>query len=120
MALPYLPEPGADKETCGPRPFSWGGEKTDRVMLEAAGFSDIEVFQQIDAPAFMGSTIEEAIDFQLLVGPSGEIIREAGETARQHLPQIRADLTEYMTPYLRGDGVYLPSSNWAIVACKPG
>ena len=120
VALKYLPEPGDDKETCGPGPFSWGGPNTDRAMLEAAGFPDIEVFERIDAEIFMGRTLEEAIDFQILVGPSGEIIREAGPLAEPVLPKIRADLAEYLTPHLREDGVYLPSSSWAIVARKPG
>ena len=68
----------------------------------------------------MGSTLEEAIDFQILVGPSGEIIREAGALADSVLPKIREDLAEYLAPHLRDDGVYLPSSSWAIVARKPG
>lgn len=119
VALKYLPLPGEGKETCGPGPFSWGGEKTDRAMMEAAGFPELEVFRQIDADIFMGRDLEEAIDFQILVGPSGEIIREAGEQGQAALPQIRRDLAEYFAPYVRDDGVYLASSSWAIVARKP-
>ena len=69
-----------------------------------------------DADVCIGRDIEEAIDYQLLVGPSGEIIREAGELGQQKLPDVRRDLHELMAPYLRDDGVWMPSSTWAIMA----
>ena len=37
-----------DADTCGPGPFSMASEETDRAMLEAAGFTDVEVFRQAD------------------------------------------------------------------------
>ena len=58
-------------------------EETDRAMLEAAGFPDVELFKRIDADVCIGRDIDEAIDYQLLVGPSGEIIREAGDLGQQ-------------------------------------
>ena len=36
-------------------------EETDRAMLEAAGFTAVKVFRQIDADVCIGSTIDEAI-----------------------------------------------------------
>ena len=66
----------------------------------------------------VGRDIEEAIDYQLLVGPSGEIIREAGEEGQRKLPEIRRDLHELMAPYLQQEGVIMPSSTWAIMARK--
>ena len=94
------------------------GEDTDRAMLEAAGFAEVELFKRIDADVCIGRSIEEAIDYQLLVGPSGEIIREAGELGQQKLLEVRRDLHELMAPYLRADGVWMPSSTWAIMARK--
>ena len=52
-------------------------DETDRAMLQAAGFPEVDVFKRIDADVCIGRDIEEAIDYQLLVGPSGEIVREA-------------------------------------------
>jgi hypothetical protein len=95
-------------------------EETDRAMLEAAGFPEAEVFKRIDADVCVGRTIDEAIDYQILVGPSGEIIREAGDLGREKLPHIRRDLHDLMAPYLRDDGVWMPSSTWAVMARKPG
>jgi ubiquinone/menaquinone biosynthesis C-methylase UbiE len=118
VALRHLPPPGDNASTCGPGPFSMASEETDRAMLEAAGFTEVEVFERIDADVCIGRTIDEAIDYQLLVGPSGEIIREAAELGQQKLPDVRRDLHELMAPYLRDDGVWMPSSTWSIMARK--
>jgi SAM-dependent methyltransferase len=120
VALRHLPPPGEGASTCGPGPFSMAGEDTDRAMLQAAGFPEVELFKQIDADVCIGRDIEEAIDYQLLVGPSGEIVREAGEEGQHKLRDIRRDLHELMSPYLRDSGVFMPSSTWAIMARKPG
>jgi len=118
VVLRHLPPPGEAASTCGPGPFSMAGEETDRAMLEAAGFSKVEVFKRIDADVCVGNDLEQAIDYQILVGPSGEIVREAGEEGQRKLPMIRRDLAELMTPYLHDDGVFMPSSTWAIMARK--
>lgn len=54
-----------------------------------------------------------------MVGPSGEIVREAGDEGQRQLPLIRQDLHDFMGRYLGEDGVYLPSGTWAIMATKP-
>jgi SAM-dependent methyltransferase len=118
VALRHLPPPGDGAATCGPGPFSMASEETDRAMLEAAGFTDVKVFRQINADVCIGRTIDEAIDYQLLVGPSGEIVREAGELGQQKLPALRADLDALMSPHLKDDGVWMPSSTWSIMAQK--
>ena len=118
VVLQHLPPPGDQAKTCGPGPFSWADAETDRRMLAAAGFPVIEAFERIDADICIGRTPEEAVDFQLLVGPSGEIVREAGEQAKRLLPTISAELMKLMRAHQRADGVYMPSSTWAIVARK--
>lgn len=118
MALKYLKEPEEVGMTCGPGPFSMANEEVTRGMLKSAGFSDIEIFRQNDADVFMGSNLEEAIDFQLLVGPSGELIRESGEKGQAAIPQIRQDLARELSGYLRDDEVWMPSSAWIIVTRK--
>jgi SAM-dependent methyltransferase len=116
----YLPAPGAGAATCGPGPFSWADEETDRRMLVAAGFSDVDLFERSDLPMCVGRSVEEAIDYQLLVGPSGEVVREAGDEGRRSLPEIRAELAALFRPYARPDGVYMDSSTWLIRARKNG
>jgi SAM-dependent methyltransferase len=117
----FLPEPEALAATCGPGPFSMAHEATTRAMLGAAGFDDVERFERIDAEICVGRDLAEAVDFQLLVGPSGELVREAGELGQRHLPAIRRALEAALAPHVRADGgVYLASSTWAIVARKAG
>jgi ubiquinone/menaquinone biosynthesis C-methylase UbiE len=114
----FLPPPGESALTCGPGPFSWADEETDRGMLKAAGFTEVECFERNDANICVGRTVDEAIDYQILVGPSGEIVREAGDEGQRRLPEIRARLAEMLREHLRDGGVFLRSSTWMIVAKK--
>jgi len=118
IALKHLPPPGDNAKTCGPGPFSMADEETDRGMLKAAGFTNIELFKRNDADICIGTSLQESVDFQLLVGPSGEIIREAGDLAKEKLPLVQNDIKQYMERHMRGNEVYLPSSTWFIMARK--
>lgn len=117
IALEYLPPPGDNAATCGPGPFSMGDEETTRAMLQAAGFDTVEHFERYERDIWVGRDVDEAIDYQVMVGPSGEIIREAGELGQRKLPEIRAKLAELMESRRRPDGqVWAPASAWVIVA----
>jgi len=118
IALKHLPPPGDNAKTCGPGPFSMADEETDRGMLKAAGFTNIELFKRNDADICIGTSLQESVDFQILVGPSGEIIREAGDLAKEKLPLVQNDIKQYMERHMRGNEVYLPSSTWFIMARK--
>ena len=118
VALKHLPPPGESAQTCGPGPFALADEETDRAMLKAAGFENVVLFKRNDAVVCIGTSLEEALDFQILVGPSGEIIREAGELGRETLPEVREDMKRSMRKYEKADGVYMPSSTWFIMARK--
>ncbi|NIS10042.1 MAG: methyltransferase domain-containing protein, partial [Candidatus Dadabacteria bacterium] len=118
IALRHLPPPGENAATCGPGPFFLADEQTDRQILKAAGFDNVVLFKKNDAEVCVGTSLEEAVDFQILVGPSGEIIREAGELGKEKLPEVRKDMEDEMRKTLREDGVYLPSSTWFIMAKK--
>jgi ubiquinone/menaquinone biosynthesis C-methylase UbiE len=120
IVLEYLPPVGSGAQTCGPGPFSWADEATSRGMLAAAGFDDVERFERVDADICIGRSVEEAVDYQILVGPSGEIVREAKAEGQRRLPEIRERLATLMRAHVRDGGVYLPSSTWLIVARKPG
>ncbi|MFA9408814.1 MAG: class I SAM-dependent methyltransferase [Candidatus Dadabacteria bacterium] len=118
IALKHLPPPSDNAQTCGPGPFSLADEETTRAMMNAAGFESIELFERKDALIPVGTSMQEAIDFQILVGPSGEIIREAAELGQEKLPHIIQDMKDSMKEHERADGVYLPSSTWFIMARK--
>jgi ubiquinone/menaquinone biosynthesis C-methylase UbiE len=117
VVLRFLPEP-EPADSCGPGPFSMASQETVTQQLTSAGYTDI-VFEQVDAPIMVGRNIDDAIDFQLAIGPSGEIVREAGELAVQKQGEIRAALTAALSPYLTKEGVMLPSSSWSVRAVSP-
>jgi ubiquinone/menaquinone biosynthesis C-methylase UbiE len=115
----YLPPPGDDAQSCGPGPFSMADEETVRSMMQAAGYRDIS-FTRVDAPVLIGNTVDDAIEFQLALGPAGEIFREAGELAEQRRDEIEAALAEAIGDEARdADGIWMPSSSWVIRAVNP-
>ncbi|MCP4251382.1 MAG: hypothetical protein GY778_30470 [bacterium] len=89
------------------------------AQLTAAGYVDTK-FERVDAPIRIGDTIDDAIGFQLALGLTGEVYREAGDrTAAAHDPLV-ADLTELLTPHVTNNGVVMASSSWVISANNPG
>lgn len=118
IALQHLPQPGADARTCGPGPFSMADEGVVSAQMTAAGYSDI-TFERVDAPVRMGHSIEDAIGFQLALGPAGEVYREAGDGAAAKHDALVADLTELLKPHVADDGVYMGSSSWVGVGPQP-
>lgn len=119
VVLHHLPPPGDNAETCGPGPFSMADQDVVTAQLRAAGFECVR-FERVDAAIRMGNDIDDAIGFQLALGPAGEVVREAGHLAAQKEAAIRADLAALLRPHLREDGVWMNSSSWVISARNPG
>lgn len=114
-----LPKPGEDAVTCGPGPFSMADEATTRAQMEAAGYSDIH-FKRVDASVLVGRTLEEAIAFQLAIGPAGETFREAGALGVERLGDVRDALAQMFATVKRNDrGLWMDSSSWLITARNP-
>ncbi|MCB1042406.1 MAG: class I SAM-dependent methyltransferase [Acidobacteria bacterium] len=118
IALNYLPQPGDDAQTCGPGPFFLFDKERNRHFLEAAGFTDV-VHHPIDILAPMGRNMDEAVRFQMQIGPMGEIIREAGALGLQKLPEIEREVRAFLSGYETPEGISLPTASWAIQATKP-
>jgi ubiquinone/menaquinone biosynthesis C-methylase UbiE len=119
IALEHLPLPGADARTCGPGPFSMADEEVVAAQMRAAGYADV-AFERVDAPVRMGDSIEDAIGFQLALGPAGEVYREAGDEAAAKHDALVANLTRLLEPHVSDDGVYMASSSWVVSARNPG
>jgi len=120
VVLRFLPAPGEDARTCGPGPFSMANEEMVTGMMKSAGYTDIR-FQRVDAPVLVGRTIQDAIEFQLALGPAGEVFREAGDEAEEKRPEIEAALAEAInTQRMEADGIVMDSSSWVISATNPG
>lgn len=88
-------------------------------QLEIAGYTDIE-FEQVDAEVLVGKDIDDAVAFQLALGPAGEVYREAGPLAEERHDEIVAALKAQLAPYRRPNGVMMDSSSWKVTARSPG
>jgi ubiquinone/menaquinone biosynthesis C-methylase UbiE len=120
VVLRFLPEPGADALTCGPGPFSMSNEETVRGMMKAAGYEQVEL-KRVDAPVLVGKDVEDAMAFQLAIGPAGEVFREAGAEAERKRDQIEAALAEAINAQkMSADGIVMESSSWVISGVNPG
>ena len=83
-------------------------------MMEIAGYSDI-VFKRVDAPVLVGRTVEDAVNFQLAIGPAGEVFREAGKEAEAKRGQIEAALADAINSQKKdAAGIVMDSSSWVI------
>jgi ubiquinone/menaquinone biosynthesis C-methylase UbiE len=118
VVLKFLPPPGENAQTCGPGPFSMADTGVVTKQLEIAGYRDIQ-FEQIDAKVFVGKDLDDAVAFQLAIGPAGEVYREAGELAEERRDEITAALKNLLAPHLGPDGVMMDSSSWKVTARNP-
>jgi SAM-dependent methyltransferase len=108
-----------DEPTCGPGPFSMANADTTSDILIHAGFTDISLTRSdLDMPS--GTTMDEAVDLVMSLGPAGEILRLQGERAAHLHGQIGAALREGLAEFVRDDGeVWAPASTWIVTASRP-
>ena len=119
VVLKFLPPPGEDAQTCGPGPFSMANEEMVRGMMRAAGYEEIE-FRRVDAQVLVGNDVQDAIDFQLALGPAGEVFREAGEEGENKRAEIESALSEAINAQRQSaEGIVMDSSSWVISAINP-
>lgn len=119
VVLKFLPPPGENALSCGPGPFSMADTGVVTKQLEIAGYKDIE-FEQVDAELFVGKDVDDAVAFQLALGPAGEVYREAGELAEKRHGEIAAALRVELAKYQRPNGIIMDSSSWKVTARNPG
>ena len=112
----YLEHPEeTDEPTCGPGPFSMANADTASAIHQAAGFVDV-AFHRRDLPLKIGATIDEAIDFNLALGPAAEAVRLAGDEGESMRPKLAALLREALAGLVTPAGVFGASSVWIITA----
>ena len=119
VVLQFLPPPGENAQSCGPGPFSMADTGVVAKQLEIAGYRDIE-FEQVDAQVFVGKDLDDAVAFQLAIGPAGEVYREAGKLAEQRHDEIARALKAELAKYQRAGGIFMDSSSWKVTARNPG
>lgn len=118
VVMRFLPPPGEDAQTCGPGPFSMANPSVVTAQLKAAGFDNI-IFERNDGPVMVGGTVEEAMQFQLALGPAGEVFREAGEEAEERRDDIEDALRAELARYQEDGRIIMSSSSWTITARNP-
>jgi SAM-dependent methyltransferase len=107
-----------DDPTCGPGPFSMSGADTTSDILVHAGYTDIAL-HRCDIPILIGHDLEEAVDFVKALGPAGELLRLAGDSAAHLHGQVDDALREGLSELAGDDGVRAPASTWIVTASAP-
>jgi SAM-dependent methyltransferase len=115
----YLDHPEeSDEPTCGPGPFSMANADTLSEQLRLAGFEEISL-RRCDLPLKIGHELEHAVEFNMALGPAGEVLRLWGDRVEEIRPKIAADLRAALGEFAGPDGVFAPASTWIVTARKP-
>jgi SAM-dependent methyltransferase len=107
-----------DEPRCGPGPFSLANADTVSGILLSAGYKDV-VLRRVDRPLLIGRNLDEAVEFNLALGPAAEAIRLAGAAGERLRPQLEPLLRKALAEFETPDGVVAGSSTWTIVAHAP-
>jgi ubiquinone/menaquinone biosynthesis C-methylase UbiE len=115
----YLEHPEeSDEPTCGPGPFSMANADTVTEQLKLAGFEEISL-QRCDLPIKIGDDLEHAVEFNMSLGPAGEVLRLWGDRVDEIRPKIARELREALAEFDGPDGVVAPASTWIVGARAP-
>lgn len=117
----YLDRPDeSDEPTCGPGPFAMANADTVSDMVKFAGYEEISL-TRCDIPIKIGNDLDQAVAFNLAMGPAAEVLRLWGDRAADIRPTIEAALHEALAEFEQGDGTIAgPASTWIIGARAPG
>lgn len=115
----YLEHPEeSDEPTCGPGPFSMANADTVTEQMKIAGFEEIAL-QRSDLPLKIGNDLKHAVEFNMALGPAGEVLRLWGDRVDEIRPEIAAKLREALADLEGPNGVVAPASTWIITARAP-
>lgn len=115
----YLDHPEESEEpTCGPGPFSMANADTVSEQLKIAGFEEVAL-QRCDLPLKIGNDLNHAVEFNMSLGPAGEVLRLWEDRIDEIKPKIVADLREALAEFESPGGVYAPASTWIVSAKAP-
>lgn len=116
----YLDEPEeSEAPRCGPGPFSMANADTVSDVLRHAGYEDIRLARQ-DLPYKIGNDLEQAVAFNMALGPAAEVLRMWGRRVDEIRPRIAEGLREALADFVvDGGAVVAPASTWAVTARVP-
>ncbi len=116
----YLEKPDeTDEPTCGPGPFAMANADTVSDMVMYGGYEDIRL-ARCDLPYKIGNDLEQAVAFNLAIGPAAEVLRLWGDRVDDIRPTIEAGIREALSALVTDDGsVVAPSSTWIVTGRAP-
>jgi SAM-dependent methyltransferase len=115
----YLEHPEeSDEPTCGPGPFSMANADTLSEQLKIAGFESISL-RRCDLPLKIGTDLDHAVEFNMALGPAGEVLRLWEDRIDELRPKIAAELRETLAEFEGPEGVFAPASTWIVGARAP-
>src|SRR6476469_4753222 len=95
----YLDRPEeTDQPTCGPGPFSMANADT------------------VSEPLKIADDLDHAVEFNMALGPAGEVLRLWEDRIDEIRPKIAAELRQALADLERPDGDFAPASTWIISA----
>ena len=104
-----LPEPGQ------PGPFSLADPDQIRVVLDGAGFVDVQV-ASVDGPFLVRGDVRPGIVQMLRAGPLSEAYDAADEATKSSTVDA---VVEALEPYRVADGFDIPAGSWCVTAHVP-
>jgi SAM-dependent methyltransferase len=108
--VPKLPQQGPDD----PGPFAFASEARVRRILDAAGFTRIEMEAcPLSLDAAIGRGLDGAVQGAFEIGPVSRALDGQPEELRK---AAAASIREALTPFAKGDAVLLPASVWIVTA----
>ena len=84
-------------------------------QLKIAGFDQIAL-QRCDLPLKIGHDLDHAVEFNMALGPAGEVLRLWEDRIEEIRPKIARDLHDALADFDGPDGVFAPASTWIISA----
>jgi hypothetical protein len=84
----------------------------------SAGFTDV-AFRRSDLSLRIGRDLDEAVAFNVALGPAAEVIRLAGAEADSIRPRLESLLREALADFETPDGTVAASSTWIVTARVP-
>jgi len=121
LVAEYLDEPEeSEAPRCGPGPFSMANADTVTDIVKHAGYEEIRLARQ-DLTYMIGEDLDQAVRFNMALGPAAEVLRMWGSRVDEIRPRIAEDLRRTLADYVVDGGrVIAPASTWAVSARAPG
>jgi SAM-dependent methyltransferase len=121
VAERYLEEPEEPEDVrCGPGPFSMANADTVSEQLQIAGFAS-PTFTRCDIPIKIGNDLDQAVEFNMALGPAAELLRICPSDEVERLrPKVSDEIRGVLSDYLQSDGTVMgPASTWIVTATVP-